>query len=403
MVAVGRRHARAGRSACCGWRKSAARNDEGARASCDTLVAGSEKGEAGVAKLAELLAAVLAAGVDAGARADHALDRPRTRLLHRHGLRDVSGPAARHRQRLLRRALRQPGRPVHQGRAARHRRLAGARSAAGGDGRAGPGAKSQHAGAGVHSLLRRRPACTTICGWPPQIRAAGRRRRGLSRAEEARPAAQIRRSPRLPRGPDRRRKRIRRRHLPDQGSGDGPERDRVAGRCAGGDRRATEKLDRLFQQGSFHVELPPTGRQIHARQSHAALYERQLGIDFSNSALDRRAIRGRRLRTNKVTRAAAVKSRIRYSPYQRKKLSRRSSTLQTRGYPAGENAKTPRQALRARGSSRASKKCSRQRAVHFQAPASEQGLEFRLIRRKKMNLWNCPEYKAARANCQLYF
>ena len=48
---------------------------------------------------------------------------------------------ARHRQRLLRRPLRQSGRAVHQAGTARHRRLAGSRSPAGGAGRAGPGAK----------------------------------------------------------------------------------------------------------------------------------------------------------------------------------------------------------------------------------------------------------------------
>ena len=52
------------------------------------------------------------------------LDRPRPRLLHRHDLRNVPGRPADDRQRLLRRPLRQPGGPVHQAGAARHRRLA---------------------------------------------------------------------------------------------------------------------------------------------------------------------------------------------------------------------------------------------------------------------------------------
>jgi histidyl-tRNA synthetase len=61
-----------------------------------------------------------------------ALDRPGARLLHRHGVRDVSRQVAWHRQRLLGRKVRQPGGAVHEGKVARHRRVAGAGPAAGG-------------------------------------------------------------------------------------------------------------------------------------------------------------------------------------------------------------------------------------------------------------------------------
>ena len=65
----------------------------------------------------------------------------------------------------------------------------------------------------LHPVFRQGPPARLS---PPGSRVAcgGHRRRGLSRAEEARPAAQIRRPPRLPRRPDRRRRRISTRRLP---------------------------------------------------------------------------------------------------------------------------------------------------------------------------------------------
>ena len=64
------------------------------------------------------------------------------------------------------------------------------------------------------------------------IRAAGHRRRGVSRAQEARPATEVRRPPRLPRRPDRRQQRVPGRHLPGQG----PCPRHAAGRAAGARR-----------------------------------------------------------------------------------------------------------------------------------------------------------------------
>ena len=84
-------------------------NDEVLR-QVEPLVAGSETGQAGVAKLKEVLDGVGGRRRAGRAGAARPVDRPRTGLLHRHGLRDFLGRPARHRQRLLRRALRQPGR-----------------------------------------------------------------------------------------------------------------------------------------------------------------------------------------------------------------------------------------------------------------------------------------------------
>ena len=91
----------------------------------------------------------------------------------------------------------------------------------------------------LHPLLRRGPAARLPAAGR---RAAGRgaRRRGLSRAEEARPATQVRRSPRLPRRADRRRERIRRRRLPGQG----PRHRRAPGRAAGARRPKRRRGDR---------------------------------------------------------------------------------------------------------------------------------------------------------------
>ena len=53
----------------------------------------------------------------------------------------------------------------HQPGIARHRGLARAGPAAGGDGRVGHGRKGRHARPGLHSLFRRSPRCTTTCVW----------------------------------------------------------------------------------------------------------------------------------------------------------------------------------------------------------------------------------------------
>ena len=119
------------------------------------------------------------------------------------------------------RPLRQSGRAVHEPKVARHRRQPGLGPAAGRHGRAGHVAESGHAGRGVHPVFRRRAAARLFAaGRPDSPRRI--RRRSLSRAEEAGPAVEICRPPRLPRGAGGRRKRIGRRHGAGQESGDRP-------------------------------------------------------------------------------------------------------------------------------------------------------------------------------------
>ena len=82
------------------WRNRR-RQRRNAAAGSNALVSGSEAGQAGVAKLKELLDGAAAAGVPGRAPPARSFDRPRSGLLHRHDLRDVVRRAARHRQRLL--------------------------------------------------------------------------------------------------------------------------------------------------------------------------------------------------------------------------------------------------------------------------------------------------------------
>ena len=56
----------------------------------DPLLAGSDKGTAGVESLRQVMAGVRAAGVPASARENRCVDRPRSGLLHRHDLRDAA-------------------------------------------------------------------------------------------------------------------------------------------------------------------------------------------------------------------------------------------------------------------------------------------------------------------------
>ena len=98
-------------------------NDEVLR-QVESLVAGSETGQAGVGQAARSARRRGGGGRAAGAAAARPVDRPRTGLLHGHGFRDVFGRPAGHRQRLLRRPLRQSGRAVHVAGVAGHRGLA---------------------------------------------------------------------------------------------------------------------------------------------------------------------------------------------------------------------------------------------------------------------------------------
>ncbi len=161
-----RRHARSRQMTFCGWPRSKAMSTRCSR-NWKRWCAGNEVGEAGVAKLADLARRHHRSRCVSERLPRCPFDRPRARLLHRHGFRNLSRPPARHRQRLLRRPLRQLGRLVHQGRAAGHRRLARPRPTAGRAGRAATGAKG---------VARRRPfsflsstpsVCTTTCNWPP--------------------------------------------------------------------------------------------------------------------------------------------------------------------------------------------------------------------------------------------
>ena len=146
-------------------------NDEILR-QAESLVAGSETGQAGVAKLKEVLDGAAAGGVPGRPRPTRSLDRPRTRLLHRHGFRDLFGRPAGHRQRLFGRAIRQPGRTVHRTGIARHRRLAGARPVAGGDGRVGHDRESLDARPRLHPLFRPGPVAR-LSAAGGRLRAAG--------------------------------------------------------------------------------------------------------------------------------------------------------------------------------------------------------------------------------------
>ena len=118
-----------------------------------------------------------------GAAAPRSVDRPRPGLLHRHDLRDVPERPARDRQRLLRRPLRQPGRPYTK------QALPGVGASLGldrllaameelkllpEDSDAGPGAG--------RAVQRRPPRRLPEDG--PAAAGRGHRRRGLSRGEK---------------------------------------------------------------------------------------------------------------------------------------------------------------------------------------------------------------------------
>ena len=146
-------------------------NDEVLR-QVEPLVAGSETGQAGVAKLKEVLD-----GAGGGRRARRAgaarsVDRPRTGLLHRHGLRDfldalpgIGSVCSGGRYDNL-------AELVHLAGVAGHRRLAGTGPAAGGDGRVGHDREDLDAGPGASFRFSTRTACTIICAWR---RRCGRR------------------------------------------------------------------------------------------------------------------------------------------------------------------------------------------------------------------------------------
>ena len=118
------------------------------------------KAAEGMRRLRELLAVAKTAGVPDGRIKIDLCICPRARLLHRHHLRDVPDRPARHRQRLLRRAVRQPRQPVHEAGAARRRRVARPRSAPRRDGGAEASApdRADDAGAGAGRAVRRGPA-----------------------------------------------------------------------------------------------------------------------------------------------------------------------------------------------------------------------------------------------------
>ena len=166
MVAGRRRDARTGRQTCCGLPNLTGANDEILR-QLEPLVAGSETGPG---RRRSARARCSTASQAAGVAAERvALDVSIAR-----GLDYYTGTVFEtfldalpgDRQRLLRRALRQPGRAVHQAGTAGHRRLAGPGPPAGGDGRAGHDREGRHAGRRVHPLLRRGPAA--------RLSAAGR-------------------------------------------------------------------------------------------------------------------------------------------------------------------------------------------------------------------------------------
>ena len=175
----GRRDAGAGAAsaAALGNRRRQRRNAAAGRA----LVSGSKTGQAGVAKLRRCSTALWPPARPPTA-CGLIFDRPRTGLLHRHDLRDVSWTPCRASAASARAGVRQSGRAVHRAGVARHRGLAGARPAAGRDGRAGDDREGIHAGAGLHSLLRSGPVARISA-----LAAAWRgrhRRRGLSRSEK---------------------------------------------------------------------------------------------------------------------------------------------------------------------------------------------------------------------------
>ena len=202
----GRGDGGAGREQVLRLSEIAGGNDEVLR-QVEPLVAGSETGQAGVAKLKEVLDGVAAAGVPGGADPARRVDRPRAGLLHRHDLRDFLGRPAGHRQRLLRRALRQSGRAVHRqelpgiGASLGLDRLLAAMEELGMIEKVSTPApvfipyfdKDR-----LHDYLRLAAA----------MRAGGHRRGSVSRRQEARPATEVCRPPRLPRRPDRRRQRV---------------------------------------------------------------------------------------------------------------------------------------------------------------------------------------------------
>ncbi len=138
----------------------------------ESQVAGSEMGELGVARLAELIGAVRRGRSARRAAAARRGDRSGPRLLHRRGVRDVSHGPARDRQYLFRRPLRQFGGTVHEAKVAGGRGEPGPGSAAGGHGRIGDATQERHAGRDFHSLLRRGPLARLSAAGGPR-RAAG--------------------------------------------------------------------------------------------------------------------------------------------------------------------------------------------------------------------------------------
>ncbi len=133
----------------------------------DSLVAGNELGQAGVAKLAAINAAVQAAGVSA--------QRLKIDAVIARGLDYYTGTIYE----TFLDALPDLGSVCSGG---RYDNLAalytnqqlpgigaslGLGSAAGRHGRVGHARQTKHAGRNLHSLFRRIAACTIICGWPP--------------------------------------------------------------------------------------------------------------------------------------------------------------------------------------------------------------------------------------------
>ena len=188
-----------------GWRAATPRSSTGSQAEFGS----NAKAADGIARLRELVGASRTAGVpEERLRLDLSIC-PRPGLLHRHDLRDVPARQAGHRQRLLRRPLRQPRRPVHQAAAARRRRVAGPRPAAGGDGGAGAAAEGRDAGPGAGRAVRRRPARRLPAHGAHAAGARASASRSSPRRRRSGQQLQYAEQARLPGRPDRRAGRVR--------------------------------------------------------------------------------------------------------------------------------------------------------------------------------------------------